>query len=327
MDENRGGELNMQNAMLRATAPHLVYLADDDILDIDTTKTYLSFLASNPSVVALYAPWFLTDLVNGERNAQFYQQPDHLYVERGNYRKALSFVLDNGIFPEVYILRSEIARRRLIGHRFVYVFFSWLVQALEMGDVVFGQVPFYEAITVHPAGAPNRTPAGVSQTMDSWDLYRGGFELLLSLATKQGTQQDSEADTWFRLKLNDLIVSRMLVALRLNIAHAKFLDAYWLFMRLGAQTMEHHAMINYEVLLGLGSIDYIFENYVRNATSVCLCDSLPLEIKTLAHQLNPDRYRLEKEGRSLNRISFERESDSAWPSFNEVRETLRFLLL
>jgi glycosyltransferase involved in cell wall biosynthesis len=277
--ENIGAYRNVSAALTAGTAPYVMYLADDDTCDVAKVRARAAWMAQNPGVSAAFAPWLVIDAVGRQLVGQFYQQARDERVDRGDYARALDVLLTNRIMPEMGILRADLARVLPPFHRFAYNFSGWVARALELGDVLFAAEPLYVNITRHPADTTRRTQVGNLEALDSWDRYRGGFELLFGLARRHGQLTDGAQVGRLRREVELFLLERMDVALRMNRAEGRFFDAYMVALRLLA--LVDRPAPDMGVLTGLAALDFA-HGRAGGARPLLLDDTVPATVRDAA---------------------------------------------
>ena len=285
--ENIGPVKNIQFAYSKSSATYAVYLADDDILSVENVNKYAEFLNQHTQVSALFSPWNLIDGVTENFMGQFYSHNQDEIILKGDYSSCTNFILEHKIFPEIFIVRTDIVKSRANDHPFVHIFFAWLQQCIKQGDVIFTKTPFYNSITRHPMDEGNgRNQLGNEEVQTAWDRYRGGMELLIGAARDQQIEINVELFSKWYTKVHEIIQERMFVGLRLNLLAGKFIDSYWLYMRLRSYGTSCDTLIGYEDMLGLATLEHIIKNYPYGMYFY-LDDAIPGSVRKLAiEQIN-----------------------------------------
>lgn len=213
---NIGAEANIQSVIRQARGTYAVYLADDDILLWPGIAEALALLDADPDATALYAPWTHVDLVRNRTGRQFYHQTGIATIPRCDYLHLARHILDNRIFSEIFICRTDIYRRIIPGRTDIAFWaFTAPCMLLAFGRLIYAPTPFYGSVTRHFDG-DDRTQLGMTEVQRGWDRYRGGLEHLIGLARPQANAHDIAG----LIASADVIVrDRMLVALRLRLTH------------------------------------------------------------------------------------------------------------
>ncbi|MFG1399393.1 glycosyltransferase family 2 protein [Roseixanthobacter pseudopolyaromaticivorans] len=231
-DENKGGLPNLLTAFRRARGRYVMYLADDDLIDVEALGETIAYLLANPEIRACYTPWELYDDVTKQPGRMFFDLPEDFVIHPGQELDLLGHIIDNHIFPETVIYRADAVRDISSEARFCYWAFSYLAHVVQHGPVAFRRKHYYRSVTASPV-APQRTQAGHEQAMTDWDSYRGGLEYLVYvLLRRSGATLSLENKRAFRDMIDIFIETRMRVALRLWLGRGDFLRAYELICRI-----------------------------------------------------------------------------------------------
>lgn len=237
-DTNIGPHPNLAFAYEQSRSPFTMYLADDDLLDVRGLDAALGVLLSDPEIVALYAPWTLVDLVNNKTLSKFYDIAADTKVMRGNFLHLLSLILQNHIFAEISIFRTE-AFRSLFPTPSAGAHWAFTVpgEYLSLGNVMFCKTPFYKSVTNYFPGV-QRDQLGVEEVETAWDGYRGGLEHLLGLCMTNMTEKNLAI---LNNSIREFVTLRMSVALRIRIAKGRDpVETYYLASRLrGLGALDH----------------------------------------------------------------------------------------
>lgn len=249
------GHKNLVAAYKLASGEYVAYLADDDLIDFRALRQSLDTLRSRSSASALFAPWRALNLKSKTVGPAFYCQSNSYEIPRGAYFAALDVLCHHHIFPEIGIIRREVAVQFLAAHDFAYCFFIWLSQCLQYGNVLFDRNPYYYSISDHICDDGRRDQAGISQAMTAWDAYRGGYEMLLACGLTREEKKDEKLIRTLRNKIDENVLIRMQVAYRLNLFRGHFKAAYLLYMRLRANGVCVPSLIGYDDLCLLAGMD------------------------------------------------------------------------
>ena len=207
-----------------------MYLADDDLIDGDGLKDALDKLIADPEAVILYAPWTLYNLIEDKPLQNFYDIPGDTVVNRGNFLHLLLLILQNHIFAEIAVVRTE-AFRTLLPRENDLAYWAFTIPAeyLTIGKVLFQKKPFYKSITGYFADE-QRSQGGIGEVQDSWDRYRGGLEHLFGLSLPHLKETDIPL---VQDNIQQFLVKRMLVALKIRLSlNEDPIQSYYLASRL-----------------------------------------------------------------------------------------------
>ena len=253
---NVGAYPNILATLHQARGEAVVSIADDDLAIPEQLIAYARRLAADPALVMIQAPWLLMDETrDGAVTGKFYDFEGEQHFEKGQFAPCLAFVIQQHVFPECWVMRRS-ALAAIVGPtpRFTYSFFALLAHALAQGDVLFSPEPHLMATAVS-AGA--RAQVGNAEAMESWDLYRGGLELLASYARQYnpGALPDpaSVGDA-----ILSFVLERMVVAAKLQ-AHARnWSNAYQILRRLHAYELTPDIGVEPDDVARLAAIEAAF---------------------------------------------------------------------
>ena len=256
-EENIGGSENLSFLFKQAVSGFLVYLADDDLIDLTELKDCLLQIQSRPSVGIVYTPWKIGK-PNQSGGIQFYNHPKDILIQKGDFQTLLSTILKYHIFPEIFIVRTEIflELQPLPKGELVFDYFSSISEYLGHCDVLFSTSVFYTSVTDHPAGF--RTQIGHEQVKFMWDSYRGGLELLLGNSINL-VQQDKAMS--FKEEINVFIAHRLSVAIRLRFIHKDDkIETYFLACRLRGLGFEGLLPIPFQQIAMFAALEYTVQH-------------------------------------------------------------------
>lgn len=230
---NVGGEANIVALYRQARGEYTTYLADDDILLPKALARVIKYLDLHPYVgVSFCTPDFWNDVEN-VFIGQGYDSGPEIVFSRATAVSLCNYIFERHITPEICVYRSEILRKMIYSPHKAYWGFVNMINALGYADVAFLPTIYYRSITQHWAGE-GREQAGVAQTMDEWDVYRGGLEYMVQRAFKYAgfAGVPSEQRVMTDQLVQKFVNERMIVALRLLIQHRQYLNAYEVLVRL-----------------------------------------------------------------------------------------------
>jgi glycosyltransferase involved in cell wall biosynthesis len=274
--KNMGAETNFKKTISLSNSDLIIYLADDDFLDVETVNFYLDLFKGSNNLSAVFAPWQYLNAVDFKLEQQWYYQKDDFIVRRKDYLHTIEVILENKIFPEIYIIKKNIAEKFFSQTPIAFEHFVWCAQIVNSGDIIFAKQPFYLSITKHPSdGNTQRIQNGNIIAQTSWDRYRGGFELILGLARLQKNLSEKKLND-LTSKLHAFVNERMVTALRLNLLSGHFIDSYWIYIRLISNIGEFRVSEEFtlETISHLASLEYALKELQLD--SVYLNDAINL---------------------------------------------------
>ncbi|WP_319004786.1 glycosyltransferase family 2 protein [Microvirga lenta] len=264
--ENVGAEANLVAAYHLARGEYIVYLADDDRLELESLGQILRFMDKNLEVGVCHCPWELWDDVEQKSQGRFYNVSSPRIFGRSDSLALCEFVLGNHIFPEICVYRAEIMRRVMYMPHRTYWAFVHVMAVLSHAQVAFLPTPYYRFITRHSPGE-KREQHGNKQAVTGagWDAYRGGLEAMIHQAFRlqgmPGVPDKNRQQVAQNIQM--FINMRMQVALRLLIGSKDFIAAYDVLIRLSVanalppdQVRELHSF-----LAGRGALQRFLQIY------------------------------------------------------------------
>ncbi len=293
---NVGAYPNILTTLHQARGEVVVSIADDDLAIPEQLVAYARRLAADPALVMIQAPWLLMDETrDGTVTGKFYDFVGEERLGSRQYADCLVFLLQNHVFPECWLMRRS-AMPAISGPqpRFTYSFFNMLAHALSKGEVLFLPEPYLKATAVS-AGAESGQ-VGNREAMESWDLYRGGLEVLASYARQfnPGAFPDAAA---VGNSILAFTCERMTVAAKLQ-AHARnWGNAYELLRRLHAYDFTPHIGFDHDDVARFAAIEAALAECAQlGATEVVVGDTIPADLLTFIRPIEGVPFVLQGEG-------------------------------
>lgn len=278
---NVGAYPNILTTLHQARGEVVVSIADDDLMIADQLLAYVRRMIEDPALVMIQSPWLLTDETNGGAViGKFYDFDGEMRFESGQYGNCLAFVIQNHVFPECWLMRRA-ALPAIAGPtpRFTYSYFNMLARALGQGAVLFSPEPHLAATAVSEG-----SHVGNREAMESWDLYRGGLEMMASYARQfnPGALPDAAQ---VGAAILGFVCERMTVAAKLQ-AHARnWANAYELLRRLHAYEFRPQIGVDHDDVARLAAIETAFlECSQLGATEIVVGENIPEHI---IERMNP----------------------------------------
>ena len=281
--ENIGGFLNLLSAYGLATGKFCIYLADDDQLILEKVEEVCDFLNLHRSVNVVFAPWVCVSPSGS--SVQFYKQTEKIVsIKRGGHLNLLLFLLKTNALPEIFIFRRQHTNLLEIESRIGQHYLLQAASFVKQSEVVFWAEPFYLQ-SVHKPKPGGDLQAGHVQSMEFWDQYRGGLEVILAQA---GLDAEEQARIDFLQAIDSFVVQRILVAInmRLKLDFGSKMDVYLLALRACALGAEIALVFSLPTFKKLAAIEFIFEK-IQNLDQFdgISCDlDLNLEEKAFLNQ-------------------------------------------
>lgn len=269
---NLGAYPNILTTLRQARGEVVVSIADDDLAVTDQLLAYVQRMHDDPALVMIQAPWLLIDETRDNAIlGKFYDFEGDRRFRGGQFGDCLAFVMDNHVFPECWLMRRA-AVPGIAGPstRFTYSFFNMLTHALAKGDVLFSPDPHVMATAVAKG-----SKVGNREAMESWDVYRGGLEMMASYA-----RQFDPGGLPNVMALGGAILvfvaERMAVAARLQ-AHARnWSDTYQILRRLHAYELMPDIGVPHNDVALLAAVETaLVECAQRGAEEIVVGDGVP----------------------------------------------------
>lgn len=211
-DSNIGASANLKDLYHRASGEYLMYLADDDLPIFEEISDAICFLARHPEIGCFYAPWMLYDRVNQNELRSFDLSQSQM-IEKQDFPTLLGFLIDNHIFPEIFIIRRELIYKSYLADvDEAFWAFVFIATVLQESAVFFSPRPFYKFVTRYFENE-TRVNAGNEEAKRRWDVYRGGLEFIL--ARFSSFLPTEQLERWSVL-IDQFATERMSIALRLR---------------------------------------------------------------------------------------------------------------
>jgi hypothetical protein len=278
---NLGAYPNILTTLHQARGEIIVSISDDDMAVPATLLDYVARMRDDPDLVMIQAPWFLTDETKGGAViGKFYDFEGDWRFEAGQYGNCLAFVIQNHVFPECWLMRRS-ALPGIAGPvpRFTYSYFCMLAHALSKGAVLFCPEPHIAATAISQG-----SHVGNAEAMESWDIYRGGLELMASHARQfnPGALPDATA---VGAAITGFVAERMAVAAKLQ-AHARnWSNAYQILRRLMAYELAPDIGVAHNDVALLAAVETaLVECAQRGATRIVVAPGVPEHV---LERMNP----------------------------------------
>ena len=174
--KNVGPLNNLISAYRLAQGEFCVYLADDDRLDIQVLKLHLGYFEQNRNTVALYAPCDIWDELSGKSTKLSYDLDKEYVFDSKNPLELFNLIIHRNIFPEIFIVRTEIIRKIATTPFESYWPFVFVTNLLSYGNVVFMPIPYYKYLIENPSGP--RLAYGYVEATKNQNQIRAGLEYM-----------------------------------------------------------------------------------------------------------------------------------------------------
>lgn len=229
---NVGAEANVVSALRQARGTYVVYLADDDQIELGRVTDIIGLFQASPSLVCVQAPWRSWDDREERDLGPFYRLSGPAVFGPDQAWPCWQYLLRHQVFPEIAIYRADALWPALHLPRTLHWAFVWCFRLLAQGQVAFDPEPFYRHVVRAKADLPGRSQLGVTQSTTHLDRYRGGLEWALAGALRgsighvpQEHRQQAAA------LLGAFIADRAAVAARVAAQQRDFISAVEHFTR------------------------------------------------------------------------------------------------
>lgn len=253
-DSNIGSSKNLKFATKQASGELFMYLADDDLFEVNGLNLSVEKMLKSPNAVVLYAPWILKSLASEHNDIIFYQTDD-LCISKNDFTNLARHIIGNNIWSEISIARTELSNScdPLYGD-LAYWAFTVPCEHLIFGDILYSSKPFYISVTSYFSDEV-RNQAGHTETEDAWDKYRGGLESLLGRAIGELSHDEIK---YFRNKIDQIILDRMIVGLKLRLnSNRNPYENYQLASRIRGLGGESYLPVQMQQLRSAAIIHYV----------------------------------------------------------------------
>lgn len=269
--ENRGFRPNFLSAFRGGRGKYLVYLADDDLLIPEMIEKYVDRLEADPSIGAIYAPWFLLDETKSSKiMGAAWNATSEERFEPGDHAACLDFILTHHAFPEIFIVRADLIPETFSTYCSVsYHYFTLLAHLLSRTTVLFSHEPFMIVTAIS-----RDSHVGNAETLYGWDEYRGGVEYLASFCRAGGMPTYPDLPSLLE-RIQGFTNTRMSVALRLHTGARNWLVAWHLNRRLLAYNIQAIGPDIQAELSGLAAMEAIVLEYERaHVAEIVACEKV-----------------------------------------------------
>ncbi len=254
-EQNRGFRPNFLGTMRAARGKYAIYAGNDDLLIPEIVEKYIDRLEADPAIGVIHAPWFLLDETKNNRIfGTSWPLAEERRFAKGQHAECLDLVLKSHVFPEWFIIRTDLIPEILATYSSAaYHFFAHLAHALMRTDVLFAPEPF----AIVTAVSRGDVQVGNRETLEGWDEYRGGIEYFASFCTRNAYTAGLEGLPSLAERIQDFTNQRMAVALRLHIQRRNWLTAWHLHRRLlayGISGIEEAAVAEAQTLAAIEAV-------------------------------------------------------------------------
>ncbi len=263
-EQNYGAYDNQHFLKKHARGVVQLYLADDDTLIFPQLSAVVDTMLADPAIGVVFAPWKLYDRVADKQLGTFYSLEADCAIPQGDYGQLLALILQRHIFPEIYVIRSDLARAAAaFTHPLAYWAFVQAAEYLSFSKIMFRKEPYYTTITNYFPGEGDRGQFGHAEVQDHWDRYRGGLEYILArIPPAQLTNQQKASAL---MQIQRFIAIRLNVALKLRIQGKRDpIDTYYLACRLKAMGFPELIPAPFGAICGAAIVRYILTGHVSS---------------------------------------------------------------
>ena len=251
---NIEAEKNLKYAAKHASGELLMYLADDDLFELNGLNSSVNKMLNNPDAVIIYAPWIIRSLIGEDDDILFYQT-DNVCIAKNDYVNLARHIINNNIWSEIFIARTVFYNSsNAIYGKLAYWTFTTPCEYINLGDIIYSNEPFYISVSSYFIDDV-RQQAGHEESEYAWDSYRGGLEFLLGRCINV---LDKEEEIYLRNKIDQIILVRMIIALRLRISTNKDpIESYQLASRIRGLGGEAYLPVNMLQIRSMALLYYL----------------------------------------------------------------------
>jgi len=254
---NIGVMKNLKYAAKHASGELLMYLADDDLFELNGLNSSVNKMLNNPDAAIIYAPWITKSLV-GEHSENLFYQTENICIVKNDYPTLIRHIINNNIWSEIFIARTNIYNScNAISGKLAYWAFTMPCEYINFGNIIYSNEPFYISVSSYFIDDV-RQQAGYEETEYAWDRYRGGLEFLLGRCINV---LHKEEEIYLRKKIDQIILDRMIVALRLRINTNKdAYESYQLASRIRGLGGEAYLPVNMLLIRSMAILYYLTQD-------------------------------------------------------------------
>lgn len=232
-EKNHGGFENSRFALKSGSGKYLCYVADDDSIRLDVVHRILLRMQASLELVACFAPAATYDVKNKKVHSLFGHAKSDVFINKGEQRKLLDYILQTHAYPEIAIYRAQEFNRAFLENSHVaYEAFVWTSEMLDYGDIAFlNEAYYYWHIPEFTFQAEEELNLGHVNAMNDWDRFRGGLDVILSKIIDSLSQAERQ---YYVLLTHRHAASMLALAIRLRYQHnyGNPNDLYYLSKRL-----------------------------------------------------------------------------------------------
>ena len=156
---------------------------------------------------------------------------------------------------------------------------------------------------------------------NSWDSYKGGFELFLTLSKHQKFIPQISLDH-YRSQIAQIIRDRLQIALKVKLHSGEFIESYILFLRINFELNDLDFKISLNDILGLAALEDILQNSNTQDSQFYLDSKIDQNVRVLANKFLPEKFLLENNANC--KIIYYNSSSQEFSSYEEAIKKLKF---
>ncbi|MCP4264620.1 MAG: tetratricopeptide repeat protein, partial [Candidatus Brocadiaceae bacterium] len=230
---NNGCMINYSAPFRLALGEFSIWLADDDRIDFDPLWELVELLESTPDVVACFTSWYEWDDCRQKSLVHWSPIKEVRYFDNSQGTQLFDFMVQNNIFPEVGVYRTEIINRVRFQLHKTWSFHWWMWNYLRYGRICFHPNVFYKNTLIFSSGKPNKNREGNIMSVELIDEYRAAAESVLFGAMIENASLPVPKDQRLQTMqmVNKMINNRLEVAARLSRGQQDFIASYEFYSR------------------------------------------------------------------------------------------------
>lgn len=223
-----GIERQVVGCLRAARGKFTVYVADDDKIIPEKLVEYVRFLDENPSISAVFTPWYAYDDAAEKILHGYFTVPQRTTFKASAPMDMLQFITSRLAFPEIGIYRSECLQAAFTGHPgAAYVSFALAYSLLRQGDVVFESEPFYLEVAITKPQFKVTSRVNIDINVTHLDNIRAGAEIVAARMLMD--MGHTKIPDKIRANMHELLLNyahnRLIVAFDRAMAKSAYLEA------------------------------------------------------------------------------------------------------
>lgn len=139
---------NIKNAYRKCTGRISLYVADDDLIDPVPLAHHVETMLAQDGMAGVFTDHIAFDDENGSELHRYFTFVDEREIEVAQPANLLDFVLENRVFPEIGVFRTQAIQTAMVGLGQQYPWIEWLFNLNCVGSIRFSTDAFYRECRV-----------------------------------------------------------------------------------------------------------------------------------------------------------------------------------